>query len=212
MQGFGHSVIGKAQSFAGAMGLQIEALNATLLVAHADVPNNSIVVRMFGDGVVAAKTKDGQIRITQVEFSHGAPYYLQYEIVPDKQGYLDQFGGSYTITQQTIDGETLEGYGQTRMETIPCIKTVYDLDKFEFVAIMSDGAAQFTKPMHSGTVKKQERIDLSAVVKEFLDFKPTENPNFSGEFVQRRCRKVFKDHPEWQNTDDFSIAVIGQEK
>lgn len=207
--GFGHSVIGKAQSFAGAMGLPIQALNATLMVAH--VERNNIVVRVFGDGVIASRTKGGQTTITQIEFSDGAPYYLQYEIVPDKQGYIDQFGGSYTITQQTIGIEgTIEGYGQTKMETIPCIKSVYDLDKVEFVAIMSDGATQFTKPMNSGTVKKQERIDLSVVVKEFLDFKPTDNPNFTGTFVQRRCRRVFRDHPEWQNSDDFSMAVIGR--
>ena len=210
-EGFGQSVIGKAQSFAGAMGLPIQALNATLMVAH--VEHNNIVVRVFGDGVVASRTKGGQTNITQIEFSGGAPYYLQYEIVPDKQGYIDQFGGKYTLTQQTIGIEgTVEGYGQTKMEVIPCIKFVYDLDKVEFVAIMSDGAAQFTKPMNSGTVKKQKLIDLSVVVKEFLNFKPTDNPNFTGTFVQRRCRRVFKDHPEWQNTDDFSIAVIGKEK
>jgi len=210
-QTFGHSVIARADTYAATMGLDPRALNSTLVILHVDT-NKVAVIRMFGDGVVVHKQHAQLPVIHTVSFSNGAPYYLQYERDPrDKSQYLLEFGGQM---HQTFWNASTKIAGQQIIEIsllqIPVSVWNFEWEKTEWVAIFSDGVEQFMRPEKSTTSKRTERVPLEEVVTEFTNFKPIDKPNFSNGFVQRRARRVFRDHPEWQNTDDFSMAVIAK--
>jgi len=209
-QAFGHAVIAKADVFASTLGLNPTALNATLLTLQSRSPNVALV-RIVGDGVLAWKSKtDFRTVIHNVVYPSGAPYYLQYERNPeDKKQYLEQFGDICEI--HTWDGEwRLDRTEKIHDFQIPVKTFGFSFTEIEWAAIFSDGATQFMRPEKSTTTKRLEQVPVEEVVAEFTNFKPEGNPNYSGGFVQRRARRVFRDHPEWQNTDDFSIAVIAK--
>lgn len=84
--------IGMARSSSDACGLHPNCLDATLLLAKVGpyeigvpagvsyIVKEAISVTMIGDGVIAAKRKDGSLRIHWTEFKSGYPYYLNYTI------------------------------------------------------------------------------------------------------------------------------------
>jgi len=215
-QAFGHAIIAKADTFASALSLNPTALNATLLIVQSRGPG-SVSARIIGDGVMAWKAKDdGRIVIHNVIYPSGAPYYLQYERNPeDKNQYLEQFGGRCDVDRWDAGWEKVTDWHHYEYKSfstlyIPSISWTLSFKEVHWMALFSDGVTQFMRPEKSTTTKRLEHVPVEEVVAEFTNFKPQDNPNYSGGFVQRRARRVFKDHPEWQNTDDFSMAVIAE--
>jgi hypothetical protein len=78
-------------------------------------------------------------------------------------------------------------------------------DRWDYVAVMSDGASSFTRLNATQTGKRNEPVPIEEIVVPIMNFK-----NTKGEFVQRRCKRAFKEFAAkgWHNTDDFSIGVM----
>jgi hypothetical protein len=193
-----------ADGYRKTLNLHSEALTSTLIVAKKE--KEYVRIQGVGDGVIATKNKNGKIHIIEYKFANNAPYYLRYELDKSlKQIYLDKFSGEFTKTEYFITQEEItESYVSDKINKTFFFSELCVGD-FEIVAIMSDGVSSFVRPTNGDTHKFFELIPLQEIVKEVLGFK-----NFTGEFVQRRCQRMFKLFKEkgWQNTDDFSIGVI----
>jgi len=197
-------ILADARLAANAIKVHIDALYSTLFMLYES--EGKLVVCGFGDGVIAARTKEGELEIIEINYSN-APYYLNYESnIECKEGFIKEFGGVKTIT---TNGKKEES--QVVLEEVDFTLRTFDKEKYELVAVMSDGASQFVKPIDSKTSKTAESISTKEIVETFLDFKPTKEPNYNGEFVKRRANAIFRNNPEWQNLDDFSIGVIAHD-
>lgn len=211
---YAYSVLARAAATQTALGLEGESLHATLGSVLA-VSTTCFATCLIGDGVVAGKSEDG-LQFYHIEYPSGAPYYLQYESSQNlKQAYLTEFGGTYTITKfQKRKGKTWEkGDVQTcrfNSHDFPIHRVEYSADRYDFVAIMSDGVGSVRRKVATPTSKTTETVPITEVVESLLNFKPVGMPNFTGSFVQRRFNRVFRDHPDWQHLDDIAIAVIAK--
>ena len=78
-------------------------------------------------------------------------------------------------------------------------------DRYDAVAIMTDGATSFQRTIVEPTSKRLEKVPVCEVLAEVLNFK-----NYSGFFVQRRCKAALKKFADENtlNMDDFSIGVV----
>ena len=208
----GRSAIIEAEAYRGALGLDPHSLCATLLFAKADELFFNISV--FGDGMVAVRNREnGSFRVTQWEFSSGAPYYLCYEL-GDRNHYFENFPDTkYQITNYTIPADFSEvkssfqeGDFRTYLtEWGPCFNQSYHISEYDLVAVISDGISSFSQVVKTDTGISNESIPEWLVLKELLAFK-----NYNGNFVQRRFGRAFDKFAKdgWRNGDDVSIGVI----
>ena len=214
MDGFVYTILGQAIMAARAMNLSEEALYATLgtLAVNYD---QYFQAYLFGDGVIAGRTGN-ELHFNHIEFPHGAPFYLRYESdIELKRGYIQEFGGTYKVTtygckkpgkwirENVEEHEFQEHYYPVQIEE-------FTIDCYDFVAIMSDGVDSVQRKVETSTSRTTEKVPITEVVENLLNFKPVSKPNFTGSFVQRRFNRVFRDHPEWQHLDDISLAVIAK--
>lgn len=212
---FCHTVLAEANSHLRGLRLSVDALSATLLTAI--LSGESIKTRVIGDGnIVARKRGSGDLEVFEVQFLPGgiraktAPYYLRYELDPKiKKSWLEQFGGAYQVNHYTIlaDGDIVksERQGQVEAGKVFCLSQSFPIDEYDMVALLSDGLNAFTRCINDIT-KEQVVVPTCEVVQAFFGYKR----NYKGEFVKRRCKRALETVKKqgWQNTDDFSKAVI----
>lgn len=191
--------------------LSLLCLDATLLSLVPD--DKYILASIIGDGVIAARRRDGTIESWVVDFPEGAPGYLSY-LIDDKRlkHFCDKYGAK--TVKHMLGGKVLHDV-EARMtyEAPPPDETkgtasgvsfdvCLDPAEYDFVAIFSDGIQSFvreTKP------KNFEAVPLDEVLAQVMAIKGS-----AGEFVTRRCRRFQKFCLEnkWQHNDDFSMAAI----
>ena len=204
---FYHGVLTSAHTFSRALGLHDDSLCATLLTAR--IRDDKFEVLVAGDGFVAFKDKQGILKVHQYDFESGAPFYLRYDLDADiRQGYFEKFGTeAHWNTYTFAPGKEPEVEKRTFNvdPAYPCFYIEQPVSETEFVAVLSDGAANFVKLVETSTGKENKRVDPVEVLPPLLSFK-----NLNGEFVQRRCNRAFKDFKKngYQNTDDVSVSVI----
>ena len=161
-------------------------------------------VMMLGDGVVAAKNKDGSLRSWTGTWVGNAPLYLTYLQNPDElRRYRDCFHQfcSAPFQVQTDDWDaqgvlfssTIETFSWDQIKTgWTMAVTRQDSPTVEAWAVYSDGVLEVGKK------------SLGSILKETLAFKNTE-----GSFVKRRMIRAatqwHKDGLDFQ--DDFSMAA-----
>lgn len=221
LRNFLYDTLKAAEIYSRTLSLPSDSLSATLLASYYvfgthtsgeinPFRNDKIVVVCVGDGAIVAKDYDGGLSIFEYEFKRGAPYYLRYELDGNnKDRYFKEFGNELEMHLTTVNpaGEITQASK---------IKPTFDkethfwfhefsLDRYETVAIMSDGIQSFVKQEKTGTSKQNLPVESIDIIKELMDFK-----NYSGEFVQRRCQRAFRKFREnnIQNCDDFSMGVI----
>jgi hypothetical protein len=204
-ENFGSKVIEKAFDAACYLNIPKESLAATLLIAVQDT--ESVKTYLAGDGVIAAKTRTGDIVVYIYDSDNNAPYYLKYLIDPSsRQDYFDLFGKTLNCKEYLIDKNfNAKMLGKTSMPCEVPARIEFRNDDFEFVAIMSDGSLSFLANVETETSKTNKIIDINLILKELFSFK-----NFTKGFVKRRCQMAWKKfHSQgWYNFDDFSIGVI----
>ena len=166
----GLCIINKAFSFTKIMSLDIECLDATLIVSF--VIDSKVYVYMYGDGNIVIKNDD-KIRYINSNFPSSAPFYLSYYLSPErKKLYFDSFEDTKIIRDIDIGGIEL-------VETGGCIRpitfrfSVYDKSTY---LIGSDGIESFI----SGGVKR----DTNNLIQPMMGFK-----NFNGKFIKRRFKR-----------------------
>jgi len=205
-------VLGLAQNAVTELNLDPRSLDATLLMAwrHTKVVSSDefvgVRVRMRGDGVVAARRRDGTFIMYVVDHLRGAPLYLNYEGDPKRlAGYLEAYGNQSQI-RTVVPGTDLDG---TMGFVWHPDDWFFNAQDHDLVVLMSDGVLSFQHLVETDTSRSLEKVPVERVVEQVLDVKGTK-----GRFMQRRCRNFltkFCERERWQHTDDFSAAAIWME-
>lgn len=187
-----------AQDIAIHGSFDVACLDATLLYA---IPTeDSIDVVIHGDGVVAARRRDGTVTHTVVECPRGAPDYLSYLLDDGRMAaYQSQI-------QDLKSYRSFEGDRMTSEMEVPAFYPVtlsYPRAEFDLVVLMSDGAQSFMRLTPTGT----QKVPVHEVVEQVMAIK-----NTTGDFVVRRIRNGFLGrfcvNHNWHHYDDFAMAAI----
>ena len=169
------------------------------------VNNKRIISRVFGDGVVAVKFRDGSIKAEKYEWINNAPLYLSYSEKDIKQlediFHKGENHPPFSIEiKLSVDVPPIMHYLDL-MDAMYGVRTFLDLsfnnDEFlkeiEFISVFSDGIAQFNN------------CHWMEVVEQCMAFK-----NTTGEFLKRRIMKVIKNCQRNNKypIDDVSCSVV----
>jgi hypothetical protein len=167
-----------------------------------------------GDGVVAAKRRDGLIEMWEIDFQ-GAPAYLSYALFPDRmlvyrdEGYKGRQVRRYSVVGGVAKPDMVSDWplfiegepGKTvRWDNFAIHIQAFDPAEYESVMVMSDGVQSFQNG------KTLESVHLMNVVPNLMAFK-----SYTGEFVTRRCRaflRRFCANAGWHHNDDLAVAGI----
>lgn len=199
---FFHSVLSQSNTIAKTLGIPGESLSATLMIAS--IIDDVFVFRGMGDGMVAVRNRHtGELEMHEIIFPSGAPYYLRYELSrTDKDEYIQSFGAEleYTITYEGVPGTIVH----TRDALVPT-ELRFPFHDYDLLALSSDGVRSFMSKDVTDTGIQNHIVYGGNIIKDVLSFR-----GYQGEYVQRRCRKAFFEFGKngWNNTDDFSLAVI----
>lgn len=164
--------------------------DATLLFIQECSPS-MIQIGVIGDGVVAYKTKSGQLIINDYQCGN-MPRYLSYSWDDKRRALYDACKQPYYYDHY-IDGvataNALESFYH---------HTLLEKEGIEWIAIFSDG-------VHSFRDDKNRPIDFQQIVSMLTGFK-----TFSGQFAQRRMNGFRKECAKagWTHDDDISIGCI----
>jgi hypothetical protein len=168
--------------------------------------NDTFKTIVVGDGVIAVRNRTTKRwEVTEFAYNNETPYYLRYSL--DKQ--LEEFYFKHCGAEVAISTYHLD---QTGFEQKKCFETThyreFPLEIYDTVALLSDSIFKFYQPIKNETSAKLEPIPSQKILLEVLNFK-----NFTGEFVQRRCKKAFEEFHRlnWLNHDDFSLAAMYDE-
>lgn len=204
------------------LNLPVECLDATLLCSFSK--NHSTEALCYGDGVIAIKVKEGPIYVVKIEYIDSYPFFINYLF--DKTGRVrdwEQNHNKRIVSLSTIskDNEAyhvnelaemiepppqnIDGIFNLVIEPFRVRVEILDIEKTEWIAIMSDGVHSFYKSVETETSKTNQTVPYSDILIELLAFK-----NFNGQFVQRRMNKFKKEclKNKWNHSDDVSLAVI----
>ena len=210
LRGFLYGTLSVANTYCRTLGLPPESLSATLLIAK---PCNDGGVETFciGDGVVAGKTSAGEIYVYEYEFPSGGPYYLRYEIDQYIRHQYWREMGQTAIQKSYIiqpDG-SLTNIKETVIQCESCEPVHFDgffeQERFDSVAIFSDGIQSFIQQSNTLTSKSTKPVPAYEVIRELMAFKGCQ-----GEFVHRRCSRALKglQAKGIMHCDDLSMGVI----
>lgn len=191
----------QALGLAVQLDLRPQCLDATLIVVASRNPaiKPGIAVSMWGDGVIAARRRDGgPPTVIQVEFPLGAPFYPNYLAFPERKAAFDALGTANSPVVTILSGTKPDAL-DFDFNRADGLQMSFD-DDFDLVVAMSDGAATFRQGPDSSVVPVLD------VAREILAVKSP-----VGEFMLRRCRR-FLEHDckarGWRHLDDFSVAAV----
>lgn len=190
-------LIWRAAAAADSLGIDRACLDATLLAAW-QCDDGSVQVWAAGDGVVAARRRDGRIETWTID-DGGAPGYLAYRLSEARRDlYLREGFGERKIVH-ALAGEVL---CEVRSEAIRPWTLRLDPKAYELIALVSDGVASFERVDITG----REQVAPMDVLEQLLAVKSTR-----GEFLLRRARRFltrFCNEENWQHSDDLAVAAI----
>ena len=192
-------------------GLRESALDATLITLSSE--DGGVTARVVGDGVVAARLRDGRIEAWRVRFEpcktgQVAAGYGSYLLHPDRMDAYVAAGANVRVVERYIDGELVgtETTSCRKDDPASFIHTLhFPVGDVDFVAAFSDGVESFDAEVVEGS-KVREPVTLHAVLREVMAVK-----GGTGKFVQRRCQRFLRDHcvkHRWQHHDDFSMIAV----
>lgn len=191
-----------ATQYGHALQLHPQHLDATLLVAL--VYNKVVTCVATGDGVIVAKDKDGVITIIDISFAGGAPVYLNYRNNLSRfNALLDTYDCTKTIKTTIVYKDGEEENSVTTNSLISSFD--FEIEKFDFVAVMTDGVSSFQRPVITGTSKTYESMKTIEVVRELMNIK-----GVVGQFVERRCKAFLRNCAKDGiiHADDFSVGML----
>lgn len=194
--------LSQAEAVRQSMGLPIEALDATLLVARA-YSTGMIIARCYGDGMVVMGRHDGSMEVHAVSYPSGYPNYPIYRLQPERQN--DEFGNlvDFTACVETwivSASGVITNYVQAESQE-PVNIYFGNFKVHSFVALLSDGA----RTIRRSCDLPSDCVSAPEAATKLLSFKST-----NGSFVERRM-KAFRDRCKKDDlifSDDISMAAI----
>ena len=183
------------------LGLTQSDMLATCLYIYLNSEGGFIQIE--GDGVVAFKYRNGNLKMIRFDWEDNTPFYPAYAENP--QAFIYTHGNDLTVnrlSKQTWARKSTEAFEDLGNEDISLGSGIHgitipikqsELTELEFVAVFSDGVVQV------------DGYDWKDVVVELLAFKTSE-----GEFVKRRMNRMVQDSSKKGRgpLDDISSAVI----
>lgn len=211
---FYRAVLQQAIAYAEAIGLNVDCLFATLLIAQQK--EKEFIASIHGDGIIVAKYPN-YLYVRSLEFltkeKESAPLYLRYFLSNESlEDFKNRVGTTYIRHEYIItesQGKPLVTETSTECQidfSRPGVEVLrFDQSEVQSVAIMSDGVSAFLRIDQTETRKQAVRVDFVEIVKEVMAFR-----NYNNGFVQRRCQMAFKkfDKAGWKPADDFSVGVV----
>lgn len=172
------------------LGLPASCLDATVLIA--DAHDDGIEVSMFGDGVLAARRRDGRLTLIEVSFDDAAPPYPSYALSAERTAAYAAAGLGTPRLRGTTDAPEPEPRGDA-------LHWRFSRDLWSGVLVGSDGLCAFADGR--GLVQP-----TTSVVQALFRY-----PSPRGAFVTRRLRKFLSKeapamgiHPH----DDVALAAL----
>lgn len=191
----GEEVVCRGAALADALGIDRGCLDATLLAAWQE--GDRVHLWCQGDGVVAARRRDGQLVVWTCDES-GAPGYLSYQLKRDRrQQYLAAGFGERALCQ-TRGPHEIRCVGDTALTPWTM---AFDARDYELVVLLSDGAQSFRSQQHGGGA-----LPLRDVLEHVLALQSRR-----GAFMVRRCRRFLQKQCRElgvRHEDDFAVAAI----
>lgn len=192
---FGEKVIGDTVEIAKAMGVEKDALFATLLVAY--IYKDEVVVFIYGDGGFSIRL-NGKDMFYSVHLDSNAPYYLIYDMdAPSRSAYEYHFNQPKHICVLK-DGEWSDN--RTYYDYPAFFR--FDLKDVSQLVLTSDGIMSFVSPLSVNPA-------IEEAIQEVSKFK-----NVKGEFLKRRVNKMVEDMKAkgFNHQDDLGMAAFIIEK
>lgn len=183
---------------AKALGLETTSLDSTLLIAYRH--GDHFWVHCYGDGVIAAQDRDGQLKVIEIDFAHNAPYYLTYLTDSQRDTLYRQTVGEYPLNITEIDRQ---GRKTTQHPSDYPLAFCFPVAKVQYLVIATDGVSSLRK------VPELQSLSAREVIEEALDFTLAKGMPQT-HFVKRRLQQQLSDysHRNIYNTDDVSFAVF----
>jgi hypothetical protein len=182
--------VSDAHALSEALGLPPQCLDATLVVARADV--HGCRVRVHGDGVVLARRRDGALEIHIFEQPDGAPQYPSYRLSPERMASWRR-ASSGPLLHRRPDAPS-----ESRTWSDPP-ELWFAIGDYDAVAVASDGLTAFRS-------EEDRALPVSPIAARLFAFKTT-----SGRFMSRRARRFRRRECAafgWRPLDDMAIAAI----
>ena len=192
----GQRVVRRAARQTRELGVAVDVLDTTLLVAWCD--GATVYVHLYGDGCIAVCRADGETATIQVEYAENAPYYLSYLLDQERHALYQAAIGDPAIAQtiryanETGTSARLEPFDSPTLFN-------FNLATLPTVAVATDG-------LHSlVNAATGHRLDVLSVAQVLLDFGDPE-PGF----IKRQMRQVLTDYGRQRifNLDDLSLGVF----
>ena len=202
-------IIYGAKLASGMLGLDLDCLDATLVVGIFEPVNQEFHIYIYGDADILMETKDNTIKIINIEYTSqiqkysNAPYYLSYRLDEYRDDLYHRMKVDKIITTRTCELKDFpEGWHDPCTVAYDYVQPmIFSADELKSILICSDGFSSFVEPGENGMVKSNPFI----IAANFLSFK-----NWRGEFLKRRMNRALKELEQTHTThyDDLSIAAI----
>ncbi|MCA9624058.1 MAG: protein phosphatase 2C domain-containing protein [Myxococcales bacterium] len=188
------AVVAEAATHARALALPAAALDSTLVAVWEE--DDRFIALVAGDGVVAARRRDGGLEHWSVELEASAPSYLSYLLDEHRlAAYLALHGARRVIhgrddrpSERSDDRVTRARYG---------VSLVLPRADYSAVVVASDGARVVADAVGA--------LSAGGAMRALMDFKTRK-----GRFLRRRLRRLLrKEH--WQLGDDLGVAGLLEE-
>lgn len=187
----GRAIIEQASLAAQQLSLPDEALDATLMLGF--LYERAVHVYVYGDGVVLARNEREEVLYHEIEFTHNAPYYLNYWRDADRQAEY----ASYELKPLMLTDSQIKQAQQCRYDTP--LSFCFPLSDYQSVMLASDGIKQCYH------LQQGYMVPLPEAANAFLNFKSLE-----GEFVKRRALRALQNYARdgIVPADDLSLAAF----
>lgn len=197
---FEESVIYRARSMADLLGLKHTSLDATLLIAY--VLDDKVQIWMTGDGCLYYKNNGIQNTVS-IQYYNNMPYYLSYKLDPLRN---DKYKEKVLESEEkNIAFKNVMFWKDDDLKEIDCeydkaFRLELDIDNLEYLVLSTDGVESF----ESSDIRVLNNIDL-----KMHQFK-----KFTGDFLQRRIKRIIKEEAKAgrNHSDDIGIAAISFNK
>ena len=187
------------------IGLEVEAVDATLLTAH--LLDDVLTVGCSGDGVVAWESVDGTVDVHAISFPSNYPLYPTYQFQCDRFDELlahHQIEAEVKHYRRTSQDTQFQFIDSTTSDSLTHVWQLKSSD-YRYVALLSDGLNSFVRSRSASNGNRVEPILIEEVLDNLWAFK-----NSHGAFVARRMTRFKKDCESlgWHHADDLAIAAI----
>ena len=203
-------IIHNAEMTARSLGLNRDCLDATLIISWVDSEHSTANIFIYGDGFVILKGKDG-LQLFGVDFRpDNAPYYLSYELDPERKQLYHELKVSKILTTNTSRGAIASGFIEEQYAYDAGIIKRLDMDEYDSIIIASDGLGSFYSD--NGPMEAVKPVDtFKWIVPEFINFKGKKN---IGSYLQRRVSKEIKllIKEDIFHFDDLSLGSYAREE